>query len=84
MNNRHDISANLRYFCTKVIGRKKNSIHALVNKYPILGKNQHSFCRENTYLRSLLDFFIGVGSRMNGTITMEYLEFRRAFDEVPY
>lgn len=86
MNNRHDISADLRYFCTKLIGRNrnKNSINAQLNKYAISGKNQHSFCRENTYLRSLLDFFVGAGNHMNDTITTEYLKFKKAFDEVAY
>jgi len=61
MNDIHDISADLRYSCTKLIGRNhnKNSINAHVNKYVILGKNQPSFYRENTYLRSLLDFVVG-------------------------
>lgn len=85
MNNRHDISADLRYFCTKIIGRNhdKNSINAQINKYAILGKNQHSFCTENTYLRSLLDFFVEAGNHMNNASTIEYLEFKKAFDEVP-
>lgn len=86
MNNRHDVSADLRYFYTKLSVRNhnKNSLNAQVNKYAVLGENQHRFCRENIHLKCLLHFFVGASNHTNYTITTEYLEFKKTFDEVPY